>query len=96
MATRFDIEVCRHFHAGTFRSAWLERGKQLSRELALDGADALSRVIEHVKTRSASQDDALVAELSDGLRETERRIEARCQALARELMDVVAVCRSPI
>ena len=87
MGTRFDIEVCRHFHPDIFRPEWLEEGKELSRILTLDGADALAAIIDAVE-RGASQDEerALVARLSPTLRATERVVRERCRDLATRLM----------
>jgi anaerobic magnesium-protoporphyrin IX monomethyl ester cyclase len=86
MGTRFDIEVTRHFHPEIFQPEWLAEGKELSRTLALDGADALEAIVDAVE-RGASQDEerALVAELSEGLRATERDVRERCRDLAGRL-----------
>jgi hypothetical protein len=89
MATRFDIEVCRHFHDDVFQRSWLERGKSLSRELALDSADGLAAIVSHVKTRPASEDPELVARLTPGLRVKEREIGKGARDLAAELMAVI-------
>jgi len=87
MGTRFDIEVTRHFHPDLFDAAWLDEGKELSRILTLDGADALEAIIDAVE-RGASQESerALVAELSPKLRATETIVRDRCRDLATRLM----------
>lgn len=84
MATRFDIEVCRHFHPDRFDPAWLARGKELSRQLSIDTADGLARIVEHVKA-ARDDHDALVADLAPRLRETEREIAAAARELAEEV-----------
>jgi hypothetical protein len=89
MATRFDIEVCRHFHPDVFRSSWLAHGKELSRRLATDGAEGLRCILEHVRTRPLSEDLAFVDELTPGFRETERAIFVEAKDLARELFSVI-------
>jgi anaerobic magnesium-protoporphyrin IX monomethyl ester cyclase len=87
MGTRFDVEVSRHFHADVFDPAWLEEGKELTRVLTLDGADALEKIVDFVERRGSPREErALVAELSTQLRATERVVRERCKALARTLM----------
>jgi hypothetical protein len=85
MATRFDLEVQRHFHPDVFRPSWLARGKALSRALAEDSADGLQAIVDHVKTQPIDADAALVAELSARLRQTERDISEGARDLAAEL-----------
>jgi hypothetical protein len=85
MATRFDLEVQKHFHPEVFRPSWLSHGKALSRELAEDSADALQTIVDHVKAKSARGDQALVAELSARLRQKERTIGEQARDLAAEL-----------
>ena len=85
MATRFDVEVCRHFHGDLFRPAWLERGKELSRTLSLDTVRALSQIVEHVKHGPIDEDAALVSELVPGLRAMEGEISKAARELASEL-----------
>jgi hypothetical protein len=88
MGTRFDVEVARHFHPEIFDAAWLEEGKELSRILTLDGADALERIVDAVE-RGASQDEErkIVADASSKLRATERVVRDRCRDLATRLMN---------
>lgn len=93
MATRFDIEVCRHFHPEVFRQSWLDRGKELSRRLATDGADGLAKILEHVRTRPPIEDFSFVNELTPGLREVERVITAEAKELARELLSGIGMGR---
>ncbi len=88
MGTRFDIEVCRHFHPDIHLDEWLEEGKELSRILTLDGADALSQIIDAVERNvSFDEERALIAELSPKLRATERVVRDRCRDLATRLMN---------
>jgi radical SAM superfamily enzyme YgiQ (UPF0313 family) len=92
MATRFDLEVVRHFHPHVFRREWHEEGKELSSLLAVDGADAFDRVLDHVEAGAPAHEDArLIAELEPKLRETERTIAARARELARTLQRSVGV-----
>jgi anaerobic magnesium-protoporphyrin IX monomethyl ester cyclase len=87
MGTRFDIEVCRRFHDEVFDPTWLEEGKELTRVLTLDGADALEAIIAAVERRvGASEERALVLELSERLRATERVVRERCGDLAGRMM----------
>jgi len=95
MATRFDVEVCRHFHAERFRASWLDRGKELSRRLATDSADGMTKILEHVRRRPPSEDVRLVDELVPGLRETERVIADGARELARELSRTIG-CGHPL
>lgn len=87
MATRFDVEVCRHFHPEVFQPSWLLRGKALSAALAVDTADGLAAIVAHVKSQPESADEALVARLATALRTKEREIVAGARALATDLMD---------
>lgn len=90
MGTRFDLEVCRHFHADVFKPAWLEEGKELNRLLSYDSADALQAIVDHVKRGApASEDAAFVASIAPGLRATEQTIGGRCRELARELQRAI-------
>ncbi len=90
MGTRFDIEVGRHFHPESFRPEWLAEGKELSRILTLDGADALERIVDAVERgASDAEERALVAELSPKLRATEHVVRERCRDLATRLMNTL-------
>ncbi len=86
MGTRFDLEVCRHFHPELFRSAWLDEGKALSRALALDTAAGLGAIIDLAKRGATMEDErALVEALIPGLRATEKLVGERCRDLAQRL-----------
>ncbi len=57
-----------------FQQSWLERGKELSRRLATDGADGLARILDHVRTKPTSEDERLVEDLgSESSRRRTRR-----------------------
>ncbi len=90
MATRFDVEVCKHFHRDLFDPAWAEQAKDLSRRLGTDSADGLATIVEHVKSGGAAARDVEVARaVGVALRETERVIRAEARALARGLLAAV-------
>jgi radical SAM superfamily enzyme YgiQ (UPF0313 family) len=90
MGTRFDVEIVRHFHPDVHRAAWADEGKDLSRTLTLSGADALDRIIRHVRAGApVAEDPGLVAELASDLRGAEARIRERARVLARELSGAV-------
>ncbi|MEZ4232030.1 MAG: radical SAM protein [Polyangiaceae bacterium] len=89
MATRFDVEVCRHFHPDRFRAEWMTRGKDLSRRLATDTADGLEAILEHVRTQPPSADAELVSRLTPGLRATEADVFQAARDLASELLGAV-------
>jgi radical SAM superfamily enzyme YgiQ (UPF0313 family) len=86
MGTRFDLEVCRHFHPDVFRPAWLAEGKALTRALTLDSADALDAILDRVKSGApAREDSTFVADLSARLRAREKGIGKDARELARTL-----------
>ncbi len=90
MGTRFDVEVVRHFHKDVYDPAWLAEGKALSSILALDGADGLDAIVQHVKAGAPIASDAeLVARVSSQLRATEVRVRDRCRQLARDISNTV-------
>jgi anaerobic magnesium-protoporphyrin IX monomethyl ester cyclase len=90
MGTRFDVEVCRHFHRDAFRAEWLEEGKALSRELGLDTARALERIVGHVRSGAPRVEDASLAiELARELRTLERDVRERARDLARTMRDAL-------
>ncbi len=88
MGTRFDLEVCRKFHPAVFRPEWLAEGKALSRQLTEDGARVLDAIIDHVESGNPD-DDALIASLLPGMRQTEARVSDGCRDLARRLYRAV-------
>lgn len=86
MGTRFDVEVCRHFHRDVFREAWLEEGKNLSRALTLDTAEGLQSIVDFVKaTESHAHDQEFVSHLAARLRTAEVEIGERARDLASRL-----------
>jgi radical SAM superfamily enzyme YgiQ (UPF0313 family) len=82
MGTRFDVEVCRHFHPERFDPAWLAEAKALSLALARDSAAGLRAIIAQAQS-PAPQGllDEFAAELSMRLRTTETQLRRRAQAL---------------
>lgn len=86
MATRFDLEVCRHFHPDAFDAVWLEEGKALSRVLARSSADALQRIVAHVRGGEPQDADAdLVTTLSAEVRRVDAAVASRARRLAATL-----------
>ncbi len=87
MGTRFDIEVSRQFHPDVFDPKWLDEGKELTRVLTLDGADALEKIVDFVERGgSALEERALAAEVCSRLRATESLVRERCKALAKAVL----------
>jgi anaerobic magnesium-protoporphyrin IX monomethyl ester cyclase len=83
MGTRFDIEVCRHFHPDRHDEAWWREGIALSRELGLDSVAGLREIVAHVKSTAPGPRDALlVRDLADRLRLKEEEIGGRASDLA--------------
>ncbi len=93
MATRFDVEVARHFHPERFEARWLTESKALTEILGLDTVGGLTRIIDHV-TSGSTNDDALVDELDAGLRATERAVLDRTRALGRAVERAIGRGRS--
>jgi anaerobic magnesium-protoporphyrin IX monomethyl ester cyclase len=90
MGTRFDIEVCRHFHPERSRPEWLAEGKEITRALTLDSCEALAAIVAHVKREAPpAEDAALVARLAPRLRAKEQEIGARARDLAWRIHDAV-------
>ena len=87
MGTRFDVAVAQHFNTERFREDWLTEGKRLTRKLALDSADALSEIVEHVK--QGRDDGDLVRRLSRRLRLKEREIRSEARTLAHSIQRVI-------
>jgi radical SAM superfamily enzyme YgiQ (UPF0313 family) len=90
MGTRFDLEVCRHFHPDIFRPEWLTQGKELCRSLALDSADALAAIVDRVQSGAPRREDrAFIAELAPRLRAKEQVIGREARDLARRLHQAI-------
>jgi len=86
MGTRFDLEVCRHFHPELFRAEWLAEGKELSRLMTTSGADSLERILSFVAAGGdIAGEAALVSEESARLRAAEHAVRSRAQDLAYAL-----------
>lgn len=95
MGTRFDVEMCRHFHPAAWRPAWLLRARELSRALALDSVQGLERLVAHARRDApADEDAALLAGLGARLRATEAELAAAATRLEDEIQAAVgAGCR---
>ncbi len=94
MGTRFDVEVCRHFHRDVFRPEWLDEGKNLNRALSIDTADGLQEIVDHVKAHQTTEKDGdFVAQLSERLRKAEDDIGARARDLATRIHHVIGIGR---
>lgn len=90
--TRFDVEVCRHFHANVYQSSWLVRAKQLSSLLACDSVEGLRQIIRFT-CDSAGDPCEFVQGLSARLRCTEQDIGESASQLEQEIQAAVSVCR---
>jgi hypothetical protein len=83
MGTRFDMEVCRHFHPDRHDPRWRAEGIALTRALGEDSVRALACIVEHVRhTQPGPQDARLVAELASAMRAAEARISEGASDLA--------------
>jgi hypothetical protein len=89
MGTRFDVEVCKHFHPDLFRKEWFEEGKNLTRTLSLSTADGLDAILAHVRTAPESADAELVAKVAEQLRSVEDSVRGGAKDLARTMMNVL-------
>ena len=87
--TRFDVEVCRHFHAEVFRETWLTEAKELSRRLACDSAAGLREIIAFVRTRGDATSDEFVTDLSRQLRRTEAEVQKVAADLEKRVQKAV-------
>lgn len=91
--TRFDVEVCRRYHADLFRPAWLAEARAISLALSRGSAAGLRRVLGHV-LGGGGDDEALVADLCSTLRDEEAALLARAEALEGAVRQAVgATCR---
>jgi anaerobic magnesium-protoporphyrin IX monomethyl ester cyclase len=86
MGTRFDLEVCRHFHPELYDDAWRQEGVAITRELGLDSVRALREIVAHVKTTApGAHDRRLVEDLAARLRHQEALFSERAIELAATL-----------
>jgi radical SAM superfamily enzyme YgiQ (UPF0313 family) len=95
MGTRFDVEVCRKFHPGVFRTEWLAEAKTLSQRLASDSVAGLRQIVAHVQsTDDVAADARFVETLGAALRHSERDIaEAAADIESRVAEAVGARCQ---
>jgi anaerobic magnesium-protoporphyrin IX monomethyl ester cyclase len=94
MGTRFDVEVCRHFHKDVFRPEWLDEGKDLNRALSINTADGLQEIVDHVKRYETTEKDGdFVAELAARLRAFEDDVGGRARDLATRIHHVIGIGR---
>jgi len=95
MGTRFDVEVCRHFHPERYRTEWLAQARQLSRELTLDSISGLRAIVEFVQCEGPGADARqLVTGLVQRLRAVEADLRQRATELEQTLQTAVgARCR---
>jgi len=90
MGTRFDAEVCRHFHPEVFRPEYLMRAKGLNRRLAEDSAGGMREIIRFVEERGPGADAReFVNDLHSRLRATEARLEREALDLEETLQRAV-------
>jgi len=90
MGTRFDVEVCKHFHPDLFKPEWHEEGKNLTRKLTLSSADGLARILEHVRAKAPeNSDETLTKEIATELRAVEKSISGAARDLARTMANVL-------
>lgn len=83
MGTRFDMEVCKHFHPELHDPRWHAEGIALTRALGEDSVHALGLIVEHVRSTAPGPRDArLVTELASAMRAAEMRIGTGAADLA--------------
>ncbi len=86
MGTRFDVEVCRFFHPGTYRDDWLREAQRLNRALTQHSLQAVREIVAFVRRRgSAAEQTELVERLT---REIGRK-DAELRQAATRLEDAV-------
>jgi anaerobic magnesium-protoporphyrin IX monomethyl ester cyclase len=88
-ATRFDVEVCRHFHGRAYRPAWLREAQALSRQLGQDSVAALRAIVAHVRAGAPGPRREFVANLSARLRAVEADIGAQAHDLEQRIRATV-------
>lgn len=90
MGTRFCVEVAARYHPRVFKESWRAESKRLNRLLARDSAAAMRRIIRHVSGAGTRLPDADFArELSDELRDFERRVHEGAAHLETRIQDAV-------
>jgi radical SAM superfamily enzyme YgiQ (UPF0313 family) len=86
MGTRFDIEVCRHFHPDRHEDRWRDQAISLTEQLGKDSVASLRAIVEHVRTtHEGAGDGRLVTQLAREMRRTEARIREDAAELAAHI-----------
>lgn len=90
MGTRFDAEICRHFHHDVFRPEYLERARGFNGRLAEDSAAGMREIIGFVEEAGPDADAReVVRDLHSRLRATEARLEREAILLEETLQRAV-------
>ena len=90
MGTRFDIEVCRHFHPDRHEEHWRKEGIALTEQLGSDSVAALGAIVAHVRSQPVGPHDArLAADLAQAMRVTEAGISEATADLAARITGVL-------
>jgi radical SAM superfamily enzyme YgiQ (UPF0313 family) len=90
MGTRFDVEVCKHFHPELFRREWFDEGKELTRTLSLSTANGLQAIVDHVRSSAPESADAeLTQKIAAELRAVEDSVRGGAKDLARTMANVL-------
>jgi hypothetical protein len=91
MGTRFDIEVCRHFHPDLFEPEWLAEGIALNTDLTRDSVAVLRRIVARVRDPDApaNRDLNFARALIPSLQRMDRRIRTRARALAARVLGAI-------
>ena len=88
MGVRADVEVLRYFQPEGFQPRWVERSKQISRELGLGTVRGLREIVARVRSGAPAHDDADWSEaLAQRLAQEEVEVRRATQALVRELCE---------
>lgn len=83
---RFDLEIVRRFYPQAHDATLFDRGRLLSRRLALDSVATLRELLEHVRGSAAEDsDDAITARLARRARALEEQVREQMLAIAHEL-----------
>jgi hypothetical protein len=83
--TRFEIEVCRHFHRNFACTQWQAAGRELSRRLGEDSVATLREIVRETEHGGPGDEAAFVRRLSWRMRDTESITAAAAEDLERQL-----------